>query len=58
MEVEFDPNVYQATESTAVTFTLVLRTLSQRQITVFFDTNEGSATCKILHAHYTYLASY
>lgn len=45
MEVEFDPNAYQVTESAAVTFTVVLRTLSQRQITVFFDTNEGSARC-------------
>lgn len=45
VEVEFDPNIYQVTESNVVIFTVVLRTISQRQITVFFGTNEGSATC-------------
>ena len=43
--VEFDPVTYEVTESGSVTFMIVLRTQSQRQIAVFFATNEGSATC-------------
>ena len=49
VEVEFDPDVYQVTESERVSFRVVLRTESQRQITVLFETNEGSATCKGIH---------
>ena len=44
--VEFDPIAYDVVESGVVRFMVVVRTVSQRQITVFFDTNEGSATCK------------
>lgn len=36
---------YEVTESGSVAFMIVLRTQSQRQIVVFFATNEGSATC-------------
>lgn len=44
--MEFDPVTYEVTESGSVVFMIVLRTQSQRQVTVFFATNEGSATCK------------
>ena len=43
--VEFDPDNYEVTESQSVAFTVVLRTTSEREITVLFETNEGSATC-------------
>lgn len=43
--MEFDPVTYEVTESGTVAFMIVLRTQSQRQINVFFATNEGLATC-------------
>lgn len=58
--MEFDPITYEVTESGSVAFMIVLRTQSQRQITVFFATNEGLATCKsvitvVLTCHYILL---